>query len=147
MKHRILTYLLLIAAMVGLQSCDDEKVISANKLPDPANAFVSLYFPGQTVRQAKRERDHGRKSYEVTLDNGVIVDFDKNGSWLNLDSEFAPLPLGFLPQALQDDLAQRYPDVTAHEIDKELGGYQISLNNGWDLYYTTDGTFVRQERE
>lgn len=104
------------------------------------------YFPGQTITQVQQERNDGRKSYEVTLDNGASIDFDNSGSWLSLDSKFSPLPLGFLPQALQDDLTQRYPDATVHEIDKELGGYELSLNNGWDLYYTADGIFVRQER-
>lgn len=147
MKHKILTFLLLMAGAIGLQSCDDEKNISADKLPQPAKEFVSQYFPSQTITRVQQERNDGRKSYEVMLDNGASIDFDNAGSWLNLDSKFSPLPLGFLPQPLQDDLAQRYPGATAHEIDKELGGYEINLNNGWDLYYTTDGTFVRQEQE
>lgn len=49
MKHKILTCLLLVVGAIGLQSCDDEKIISADKLPQPAKEFVSQYFPMQKI--------------------------------------------------------------------------------------------------
>ena len=145
MKLRFLTACLLILSAVGLYGCDDEKSISFDKLPQTAQQFVHQYFPTQNTVRITREKDDGRKNYEVTLDNGASIDFDESGAWTHLESQLSPLPVGFLPQALQTDLGQRYPDATVHEIDAELGGYEIEINNGKTLWYSSDGTFIREE--
>ncbi len=144
MKLRLLTACLLILSTVGLYSCDDEKSISFDKLPQTAQQFIRQYFPSQNTVSIIQEKDNGRNDYEVTLDNGTTIDFNESGSWTHLESQFHPLPVGFLPLALQTDLSQRYPDATVHEIDLEPGGYEIEINNGKTLYYSSDGTFIRE---
>ena len=79
MKLRFLTACLLILSAVGLYGCDDEKSISFDKLPQTAQQFVHQYFPTQNTVRITREKDDGRKNYEVTLDNGASIDFDESG--------------------------------------------------------------------
>lgn len=146
-KLRILAVCLMLLSVVGLYSCDDEKSISFDKLPQTAQLFVQQNFPTTTVLRVMREKDDGRKNYEVTLNNGAQIDFDESGAWTHLESQFNPLPLTFLPQALQTDLAQRYPNNTIHEIDLQLGGYELDLNDGRTVYYTSAGAFVREEAQ
>ena len=139
------TICIALLATFGLYSCDDEKSISFDKLPQAAQQFVLQNFPTTSVVRVIREKDDGRKDYEVTLNNGTQIDFDESGAWTHLESHFNPLPLTFLPQALQTDLAQRYPTNTIHEIDLQLGGYELDLNDGRTVYYTSAGAFVREE--
>lgn len=147
-KRGILTALclLLFGAMVGLQSCDDEKSIGFDKLPKTARQFIGDHFPDQTVNRAKQEKDHGTVSYEVRLSDGTEVDFNAAGEWQHVDRPFGIVPDSIVPQAILSDLAGRYPEARIHEIEKEPGGYEIGIGNGMELYYTTEGVFIREER-
>lgn len=44
-------------------------------------------------------------------------------------------------------MAVRYPDAQAYKIEKELGGYEISISRSLDLYYSADGKFIREQRD
>lgn len=144
MKLRILTTCLMLLSAIGLYSCEEEKNIAFDKLPQTAQQFVEQHFSSQKVVRIVQDKDDGRKDYEVIFENGTTIDFNESGAWTHIESTFTPLPVSFLPASLQTDLAQRYPDASVHEIDLELGGYEIELGNRRTLYYTTDGTFVRE---
>ncbi len=147
MKKRIVTLcLLLFGALIGLQSCDDEKNITFDKLPQTARQFIGNYFPDQTVNRTRQEKDNGIVSYEVRLTDGTEIDFNAAGEWQHIDRPFGIIPDEIVPQAILNDLAGRYPEARVHEIEKELGGYEIGIGNGLELYYTTEGVFIREER-
>lgn len=147
-KLRLLTFGLLLLGAIGLQSCsDDDKTISAAKLPETARSFVAQHFPDQSPVRITEDKDHGQKNYEVILANGTEIDFNSAGDWTHVDCQFAIVPAAIIPQAIRDDMATRYPGTTVNEIEKELGGYQLGISSGLDLYYSVDGTFIRQETD
>ena len=134
-----------LVGMLGLQSCDDEREISYGKLPSLARAFIETYFPDQSVSYAERDKDDGRREYSVVLSNGTEIDFDQNGDWESVDCKFSVLPEGIVPQSIDEDMAIRYPDAKAYKIERQLGGYELSIGQGRELVYAADGTFIREQ--
>ena len=81
----------------------------------------------------------------MRLDDGTELEFDARGSWTSVDCKFSLLPAGIIPESIRADLAIRYPDAAVYKIERQLGGYELSLNNAKQLIYASDGTFVRED--
>ena len=141
-------YPLLLAALLLvlllLTSCSDE--IPYRKLPEKARAFIETYFPGENCVYAERDRDDGRREYEVRLGNGTEIEFYESGDWKSVDCKYSLLPEGIVPEAIAADIAARYPGSGIYEAEREAGGYEISVGSGLELIYSADGRFIREER-
>ena len=132
--------LAMCALVFTFAACDDEKSISFGRLPDNAQAFIETYFPGVGVTSVIREKDDGRTTYDVLLDDGTDIEFDSKGEWTSLDSFFSPLPTGFLPSAIPAKVEELHPGADIHGVDKEVGGYQVEVLDGsvqWDMYFNS----------
>ncbi len=147
MKNKIFIFLTLLAGILSIQSCDDEKQISFGKLPEAAQAFVNQYFSSEEVVFVEREKDDGKRDYKVMLANGTELDFNESGAWTSVDCKFSSLPAGLIPAAIASHIATNYPQAVPYKIEKEIGGYEISVTGGYNLLYSTDGTFIRQETD
>ena len=143
---KYLTYI--IALVFTLSSCEDRN-IKESKLPTQTREFISAYFLGVGFMHAEKEKDNGVTTYDVTLDNGVELEFAESGEWISVDCQFTVMPEGIvllLPEKLNAYLAKTHPTSLIVSIDKYMGGYEISLNNlQTDLLFTGDGTFVRYD--
>lgn len=144
---RILILFSLILGFVGFQSCDDEQQISYSKLPQQARIFIEAYFPQSQVAYAEKEKDDGIKEYKAILDDGTEIEFDNSGKWTSVDCKFATLPVGILPTAITDHIAQYYPQAEVYKAEKQLGGYEVSISGNIELVYSSSGKFVREQRD
>lgn len=145
LRHPGLRILLLLISLFLAPGCDDEQQIRYGKLPAAARSFIEEYFPDCKAVHAEREKDDGSKEYTVRLDDGTELEFDARGSWTSVDCKFSLLPAGIIPEAIRADLAARYPDAAVYKIERQLGGYELSLSNAKQLIYASDGTFVRED--
>ena len=137
--------LLMIVGVVAFQSCDkdDDKNINSSELPTAAQTFISQYFPHYSIISCEKDKDNGETAYEVILDNGTEIDFDKSGTWINVDCHLTALPMGIVPIDIASDIATRYPDIISNQIEKEVLGYYITLSNNLTLIYSYDGTYIK----
>lgn len=101
-------------------------------------------FPSATYSHVEKEKDHGKWEYEVLLSDGTKIDFNNKGEWKSVDCKYSTLPAGIIPDAIVADIAQRYPSQQPYKIEKETGGYEIDIP-GFDLYYSSNGKFIRAE--
>lgn len=147
MKNIILVAAALLMGLFTLTSCDDDNEIKYSKLPDAAKTFIEQYFPGEKVTYIERDTDNGRKEYDVKLANGTKLQFDELGAWESVDCRPSPLPTGIIPEAIVTHMVANYPDVLAYKIEKEMGGYEVSIGANRELIYAIDGTFVREQRD
>ena len=147
MKRKIFLLLGLLAGLLSLPGCNDEKEIDYDKLPAAARTFIEQYFPQQQVTYAEREREEGGKEYKAVLNNGTELQFDQSGNWQSIECPFSTLPQGILPEAIAAHIAENYPQVSIYKIEKELGGYEVGVTGGLELLYASDGTFIRQDTE
>ena len=137
MNHYAMIVLALIAGTLLFTECASMR-IPYRRLPAKAKAFIETYFPAESCVYAERDRDDGRKEYEVKLSNA-------SGDWKKVDCGYSFLPAGIVPQAIVEDLAARFPGSKIYKAERERGGYEISIGNGLELIYSADGTFIRED--
>lgn len=146
MKHYVMIAVALIAGVVLFTECASMR-IPYRRLPAPARTFVETYFPTERCVYAERDRDDGRKEYEVKLSNGAELEFYGSGDWKKVDCKYSFLPAGIVPEAIVADLVVRYPGAGINKAERALGGYEITIGNGLELIYSADGRFVRAEMD
>lgn len=143
MKKRIALIMMFFAGFFALQSCDEKK-LDFGRLPSAAQAFIQQYFPDATVTYAERDRDDGKKDYTVRLSDGTEIEFDENGDWTSVDCNFSQLPEGIIPAAAAEYIATNFPDAKPYKVDKEYGGYEVSIGGGKKLIFDSSWNFVRE---
>ena len=107
----------------------DDFVVPVSSLPANAKAFIQKTFPGAQIW--KVERDGGK--FDVQLSNGVSVDFLSNGEWVNIDSEYTPIPESAFPAAVIRAVKSAHPQAAIIDAEKEWGNYKLKLNNMMEL--------------
>ena len=135
-------------AIVGLalSSCgeDDEKEISSGKLPAAAKEFINQYWPSTGIVSSRQER----KDYEVILADGTRLNFDKEGSWFEVEARLGQtVPTGFYPVEIDVYIASHLNGAGIHEITKETVGYEVKLLTGVELLFSNEGTYIGIDRE
>ena len=91
--------MLLMAVMLGtgLLAAQKVKEIEPKKLPDMAHRTMASYFQGQNVTQAVYIDEKMDRHYEVSLEDGTIIHFDKHGVWKLVKSGGDALPQRMIP--------------------------------------------------
>lgn len=146
MKKLLLALTVLLSFATLTMSCDKESVITEDQLPQSANQFLNENFKGVKILSVVEEKEGlSGKEFDVLLDNGIEIKFDKNGQWLDIDAkaDTATLPDNLIPAAIRDYVKQNYANVGINSIEKEKHGYDVELTNGLDLVFDKDGKFVR----
>lgn len=142
---KVSSLLLALVMVVALSSCEKEEVVGIEEIPSVGQAFLDEHFGDQTVVSVKREKESSEGGeYEVRLDNGVTVKFDKGGNWEDVDAPVnGSLPTTFILTPIVDYVEAEYPNVGINGIDKERQGFDVELTDGVDLVFDTEGNFVR----
>lgn len=147
MKKIFFALTAMFAGIFTLTGCESDGKINESKLPDAAKSFIADYFGDKTVTRAEKDRDNGAVTYEVILSDGTEIDFDKDGVWTSVDCKFAVVPAGIIPEVIAKDLSVRYPGTSVYKIDKEYGGYELSVTGSKELIYDASGKFVREDTD
>lgn len=83
------------------------------------------------------------KEYDVTLDCGVEIDFDKNGEWTDIDCGHNPVPEAIIPANILNYVKEKHPNNFITQIEKKRNGYKVELNIDLDLLFDKNGNFTR----
>lgn len=139
--------LLAFAIVFSISSCDkdDDQMVTPDQLPTAGQTFLAEHFGSQEVISVKKDNDGAEGvEYDVRLDNGVDLTFDKDGNWDDVDApNNASLPTTFILQPILDYVAAEYPNIGINGIDKGRQGFEVELTNNIDLIFDTEGNFVR----
>ena len=139
MKKSVLFLAALICMMLQTVSMSaDDRVIPTEQLPAAAKSFIQKTFPGKTITYATIDTD-GRKTYEVHLNNGFEVEFDKNGTWDKVDCNYNAVPAELVPTAIANYVKTNFKGAKIVKIDKERYGYEVELSNDLDLKFNKQG--------
>lgn len=118
-----------------------DMVVPVSQLPQSAQSFIQRTFPNAQI--FKVERDDGK--FDVKLNNGVSIKFFPNGEWDSIDSDYVPIPLTVLPNAVQNTVKNAYPQASMTDVEKEFGNYKIKLNNRMELFVSANGQLIGQK--
>ena len=130
-----------ILAITGIISCKDS-IITADRLPDAARSFINEYFAENTISYIKKDRGLTNTSYEVVLQDGTEIEFDKSGNWDYIDCKRNSVPTGLVPAAISEYVQVNFPGQLIVKIDREAFGYEIELSSDLELKFDKNGKML-----
>ena len=123
MKKSVLFLAVLVCMMMqSVSSFANDMIIPVEQLPAAAKSFIQRTFPGQEISYAKVDPDFASKTYEVCLNNGIEVEFDKCGSWDKVDCNYNAVPAHLIPACIAMYVKTQFADATVVKIDKNRNG-------------------------
>lgn len=151
MKTLKLAFILVFTTFFAACSSDDDNndndtLLSENDIPTQIMSYITEHFPDNNIVQAVQEEENNTITYDVLLDGNVELEFNSDFEIIDIDST-SELPDSVIPQALLDYVAENYPDNYITDWELELSHQQIELNNGLELEFEMDGTFIRIDND
>ena len=144
MKKSVLFFAALVCMMFQTVSTfANDRIIPNEQLPAAAKTFIQKTFPGQSISYTKLDRDFAKTRYEVYLNNGVEVDFDKSGMWDKVDCNYSAVPADLIPAAIANYVKTNFAGAQIIKIDKERYGYDVELSNDLELKFNRSGQIMR----
>ena len=138
MKRILRILMIAICCMVScnmVANAGNDKPISVNALPAKAQTLLSQHFNGQKVMLATIESGVVSRSYDVVLQNGTKLEFDKKGNLTEIDCNQATVPDQLIPQAIRNYLMENYPAQAVKKLEMNKNEYEVELVNGLDLTF------------
>lgn len=135
MKSLIAAFVCLMLSTVAYA---DDDMIPVSMLPQTVKTFVTDHFPGINIAYA--EKEHGK--YEVHLNDGTELEFDRGGTWETIDCQIRAVPSQIVPAGISDYVKANFNGQLITKIDKERYGYQIELSNDLELKFNKAGNFL-----
>ena len=132
---------ILMIAIFCILSCNmaanagNDKPIAVNALPIKAQTLLSNHFNNQKVMLATIETGVISRSYDVVLQNGTKLEFDKKGNLTEIDCKQGIVPVELIPQAITNYLKDNYAGQPVKKIEINKNEYEVELTNGLDLTF------------
>ena len=138
MKRIIRILMIAICCMLSCNiaaNASNDKPIAINALPVKAQTLLSNHFNNQKVMLATIETGVINKSYDVVLQNGTKLEFDKKGNLTEIDCKQGIVPALLIPQAIKNYLKDNYAEQSVTKIEMNKNEYEVELTNGLDLTF------------
>ena len=113
----------------------NNKPISVNALPAKVQTLLSQHFNDQKVMLATIESGVISRSYDVVLQNGTKLEFDKKGNLTEIDCKQGIVPSQLIPQPIKNYLKENYPAQAVKKIEMNKKEYEVELTNRIDLTF------------
>ena len=84
----------------SVTSLADDRMIPVSQLPATVKTFVTKNFPGKNITYAEKDVEFGGTKYEVRLNDGAKIEFDKKGNWDNVDCNTYAVPAALVPASI-----------------------------------------------
>ena len=138
MKRIFRKLMIAICCMVScnmVANAGNDKPIAVNALPVKAQTLLSNHFNNQKVMLATIESGVVSRSYDVVLQNGTKLEFDKKGNLTEIDCKQGIVPVELIPQAITNYLKDNYAGQSVKKIEINKNEYEVELTNGLDLTF------------
>lgn len=135
MKKILALIVCLLAIQLSAEASNDRQ-IEFSQLPAQSQQLIKKHFTSQSIALVKMESEFFDKSYEVIFTNGDKIEFDRKGSWKEIDCKYTQLPLEVIPVQIRNFVSKNYPQTKVSKIEKESRNrYEVELTNGLDLKF------------
>lgn len=120
---------------------DFDQAIPVSSLPQSITDYIAANFAGRTIVWAEIDDDE----YEVYLNDGTEVSFDRRGRFLEVDRDRDAIDPANLPQNIRDYISTNFPSATIIKAELDDNFYELELSNGMELYFDAQGNFLGSE--
>lgn len=144
MKKLLIAFVAIIATTLSLNSCgmQEDTVMGFSALPAAAQETIVNHFGEENVMLVVFETALFDTEYVVTLFDGTVIEFDKNGAWDSIEAYSAGVPKSIMLDAIVTYLDTYYADVKVVELEKDSTGYELKLENMMELEFSLTGTLT-----
>ena len=145
MKKSIMTLMGVIMATVGVMAAsftDDDRAIKYDELPAAARSFIKQYFPNEQPTYTFEDRDVAHTEYKVVMASGTKLEFNDKGEWRDVECRGCAVPAALVPAEIADYVAKHYASCAIAEISKGRHEWDVKLNNGVELEFSSDFRLV-----
>ena len=111
--------------------------ITPSQLPENIRRFIASNYSKAKIVYIDKIKDE----YEIKLNNGIYINFDKNGAWNYISSD-DKLSENILPKNIADKvkrIMKKYNNAYVFEINKRIEFYRIKLTNSLELSIRHNG--------
>lgn len=136
------TILFFLMGMGLMGSCDKEVDLSPSDLPAEIAAYLEMHFPDHSVIRAVEDIDGRSKTYEIRLEGGFKLEFDKNKEVIEIEGK-SKLPDSVIPGKILQYVQEHYPDQYIIEWELEGKNQQVKLDDKVELLFSMDGEFIK----
>lgn len=126
---------LLVAFVTWPVEAENYRMIAVDKLPWAARELLANHFPNHEVSYAAAERSLFERTYKVYLADGATVEFDRNGTWYEIDCRGGAVPAVLVPKPIREQIALRFPAMEVEQIERLKKGYEVELREGPELKF------------
>lgn len=133
----------IITTAIGiiLYRSQKDKLIYLDKLPSFINEYIKGHFASHRILKAVKERDGFSKTYEVYLDGGIQLEFNRKGKIIEIEGS-SKLPDSVTPLKILDYVAINYPNNVIVEWELEKRTQEVDLDSGQELIFDLNGEFI-----
>jgi len=128
----------IVCLLVSNMCLARERAIPLEHLPAKAKAFVQSNFKSNTIIFAEKDGS----TFECRLDDGTLIDFKSDGSWVSVDRSVKAVPSKLIPETIQEYVDAKFTNCMITKIDKTFYGYEIELSNDLDLKFNNQGKLI-----
>lgn len=140
---KIILCLAFILAICLSAIARDQVTRNVSALPTKAQTTISQNFKAKVNHIKIDSKVLGGKEYDVILNDGTEVEFDKDGNWKEIDCGTNAVPSGLIPKAIQNYVSTNYKGQKIVQIEVDRSKYKVELLNGVDLEFDRSGRFLR----
>lgn len=130
---------------VGMTTFAQKMNVGFESLPSIAKDFVSINFAESNPVNVLKDTEVFDVEYEVRFDDGLKIEFDKNGEWKEIKNEIDCLTFGFLPKNIGIYLENNHNGFCIKEIKREFKGFKVELTSDIEIIFDKNGNFKRYD--
>jgi len=131
MKKMMFILLAFVMTMSMPVMSDNDRVITFDQLPPPAQAMLKQHFGDKVPLVITADRS----DFNVMYQSGEKVEFDKKGNWREIECKRSSVPEALVPEQIKAAVKKSFPGTTIQKIDRDRRGYDVELDNGLDLEF------------
>lgn len=131
MKKMMFILLAFVMTMSMPVMSDNDRVITFDQLPAPAQAMLKQHFGDKVPLVITADRS----DFNVMYQSGEKVGFDKKGNWREIECKRSSVPEALVPEQIKAAVKKSFPGTTIQKIDRDRRGYDVELDNGLDLEF------------
>ena len=136
----ILTIATIILSLVLVTGCEKDVLIPENEIPTEIKTYIATHFAATSISRAEKENNETER-YEITLANGVKLEFNKQTDIIDIDWN-AKLPDSVIPANILLYVNSNYATSFIIGWELQTGSQEVQLNNDLVLVFDMAGEFL-----